>query len=307
MNEYPVAGFARIRLSVIPAQSLPPRRRGAGMTTFGMRTGYERMTRRHVVLIWLIFPAVVVAASPAAEPLVRDSRGGIVRGDVSQKKLALVFTGDEFGESMKPILDTLKQRKISAGFFVTGKFLRQPALRKLIERAIAEGHYVGPHSDGHLLYAEWDPPFKSLVSEEEFTVDLKMNLAELKKVRALASDGPVFFIPPYEHYNADHVRWSKAMGVTVFNFTPGSGSNRDYMREDDKKFASSEQLLTDILKYEKKDANGLNGFFLLLHLGSGRKDPFHTQLGKLCDALAERGYSFERVDTMLKASPAEPK
>jgi endoglucanase len=261
------------------------------------------MTRWHVVLIWLIFPGIAAAASPIADTLSRDSRGGIVRGDVSKKTLALIFTGDEFGESMQPILDTLKQRKIAAGFFVTGKFLRQPSLRKLVERAIAEGHYVGPHSDGHLLYAEWDAPHKSLVSEEEFTVDLKKNLAELRKIGALKDDGPTYFIPPYEHYNADQVRWAKAMGVTVFNFTPGSGSNRDYMREDDKKFVSSQQLLTDVLTYEKKDANGLNGFFLLLHLGSGRKDPFHTQLGKLCDALSERGYSFERVDKLLTPPP----
>jgi len=242
----------------------------------------------------------VAAASQAADSLGRDWYRGIIRGDVSAKKLALVFTGDEFGESMEPILDTLKQRKIVASFFVTGNFLRQPPLRKLVERAIAEGHYVGPHSDKHLLYAEWEARKKTLVTEEEFTADLKKNIADLRDVGALKGDGTVFFIPPYEHYNDDQVRWAKSMSVTVFNFSPNSGSNRDYIREGDKKFVSSKQLLTDILMYEKKDPNGLNGFLLLLHLGSGRKDPFHTKLGKLCDVLSERGYSFERVDRLLR-------
>jgi peptidoglycan/xylan/chitin deacetylase (PgdA/CDA1 family) len=259
------------------------------------------MTRWRHLLIWAIaIYAGTSAAVAQTNRLHRDWHGGIIRGDVSAKKLALVFTGDAFGESMEPILDTLKQRKIVAGFFVTGNFLRQPTLRKLIERAIAEGHYVGPHSDKHLLYAEWEAPYKTLVTEEEFTVDLKKNIADLRVVGALR-DGPVFFIPPYEHYNDDQVRWAKAIGATVFNFTPGSGSNRDYIREGDKKFVASKQLLTDILMYEKKDANGLNGFLLLLHLGSGRKDQFHTKLGKLCDVLSERGYSFERVDELLKA------
>jgi peptidoglycan/xylan/chitin deacetylase (PgdA/CDA1 family) len=241
-----------------------------------------------------------VGCAAAAEPLIRDNRGGIIRGDVSTKQLALVFTGDEFGESMQPILDTLKQRKIAASFFVTGNFLRNPALRKLVERALAEGHYVGPHSDKHLLYAEWEPPNKSLVSEKEFAQDLKQNLAELREVGAL-KDGPVFFIPPYEHYNKDQVEWAKVLGVTVFNFTPGSGSNRDYIREGDKKFVSSEKLLADILRYEAKEKHGLNGYILLMHLGSGRKDPFHAQLGQLCDTLKQHEYTMVRIDHLLRA------
>jgi hypothetical protein len=89
------------------------------------------------------------------------------------------------------------------------------------------------------------------------------------------------------------------MDVTVFNFSPNSGSNRDYIREGDKKFVTSRKLLHDILTYEKKDNHGLNGFILLLHLGSGRKDPFHPRLGPLCDELVKRRYEFERVDKML--------
>jgi len=262
------------------------------------------MIRWQLAISWT-FVLAVAATSQAEDALIRDRYGGIVRGNPSDKKLALVFTGDEFGESMAPILDTLKQRKIVASFFATGNFLWQPPRRKLVERAIAEGHYVGPHSDKHLLYAEWAAPYKSLVTEEEFSSDLKKNIADLREVGALKGDGTVLFIPPYEYYNSEQVRWARAIGATVFNFTPGSGSNRDYIREGDKKFVSSQQLLMDILAYEKKDLNGLNGFVLLLHLGSGRKDPFHPQLGKLCDVLSERGYTFERVDKMLTARPRE--
>ena len=63
---------------------------------------------------------------------------------------------------------------------------------------------------------------------------------------------------------------------------------------------SSQKLYDDILAYEAKDPHGLNGFILLMHLGSGRKDPFHPMLGKLCDTLADRGYSFIRVDKLLE-------
>ena len=52
----------------------------------------------------------------------------IVRGDVTKKTLALIFTGDEKGESTAPILDALRDRKIRAGFFVTGSFVRDAKL-----------------------------------------------------------------------------------------------------------------------------------------------------------------------------------
>ena len=90
------------------------------------------------------------------------------------------------------------------------------------------------------------------------------------------------------------------MGITLINFTPGSRSNRDYAPEDDPAFVPSQTIYDDILAYEQTDPNGLNGFLLLLHLGSGRRDPFHTRLGALCDELNRRGYQFVRVDSMCR-------
>ncbi len=56
----------------------------------------------------------------------------------------------------------------------------------------------------------------------------------------------------------------------------------------------------NILAYEQKDPHGLNGFLLLLHLGSQRQDKMHVRLDPLLDQLAARGYSFVRVDEMLR-------
>lgn len=49
------------------------------------------------------------------------------------------------------------------------------------------------------------------------------------------------------------------------------------------------------------EPHGLNGFILLLHLGSGpgRTDNFHPRLGELLDTLAAKGYQFVRVDELL--------
>jgi hypothetical protein len=60
----------------------------------------------------------------------------------------------------------------------------------------------------------------------------------------------------------------------------------------------SRTIYDDILAYENKDPRRLNGFILLLHLGSGRKDLFHPLLGPLCDELTKR-YELIRIDQLL--------
>jgi peptidoglycan/xylan/chitin deacetylase (PgdA/CDA1 family) len=229
--------------------------------------------------------------------------GAPVRGDTSHKQIALVFTGGEFGEGTPHILDALATRRMPANFFVTGDFLRKPELRPLVSRMIADGHYVGPHSDAHPLYCPWEDRSKTLVTESFFKADLRKNIHDLRALGALHDAGrPVYFIPPYEWYNAEHTRWAREMGVVLFNFTPGSGSNRDFAPEGHKSFVASAKLVDDVLAYERKDPHGLNGFLLLLHLGSQRQDKVHPHLGGLLDDLAARGYGFVRVDAMLKVN-----
>jgi peptidoglycan/xylan/chitin deacetylase (PgdA/CDA1 family) len=225
--------------------------------------------------------------------------GGVTRGDASKKQIALIFTGGDYGEGAQPILDALKARNIKGSFFVTGDFLRKAELQSQVKRAIAGGHYVGPHSDKHPLYVPWEDRSKTLVTASEFRNDLEKNLADLRELGALCGQGPVYFIPPYEWYNQDQVNWSHPMGVLLFNFTPGSGSNRDWAPEGHKSFISSQKIIDDILAYEKKDEHGLNGFFLLLHVGSQRKDKTFLLLGDLLKELQARGYSFVRVDQLL--------
>lgn len=223
-----------------------------------------------------------------------------IRGNVARRQIALVFTGGDFGEGAKAILDQLAERGIQASFFVTGDFLRQPALASPLRRMLRDGHYLGPHSHAHLLYCSWEDRSRTLVTERVFVEDLRRNIDELRKLGALAADDqPVYFIPPYEWYNREQSAWARRMGVLLFNFTPGSGSNRDWAPEGHKSFVPSTQIVDDILAFERKDPNGLNGFILLLHLGSQRQDKMHPHVGRLIDALRDRGYAFIRIDQML--------
>lgn len=270
-----------------------------------------RRSRMHVFAWLSTLIAAVAWFAPATEAketraVERESYGAIIRGPASEKRLSLVFTGDEFGESAAPILDALRQRKIKASFFLTGKFVRDPKLRPLAARMIAEGHYLGPHSNGHLLYCDWAQRDRSLVTKEEFSSDLEQNVAGLRDMGALRDGRTVYFMPPYEWYNRDQAVWASEMElsppakIVLINFTPGSGSNRDYAREGDPRFVPAQKIYDDILAYEEREERGLRGFILLLHLGSGRKDPFHPLVGKLCDELKNRGYEAVRIDELLE-------
>lgn len=92
-------------------------------------------------------------APVAIEPTETNSHflfeeGAIIRGDKTAKKLALVFTGDEFADGAETIVRVLKQEGVKASFFFTEWFYRNPAFRSTIQQLKRNGHPIGP---GELL------------------------------------------------------------------------------------------------------------------------------------------------------------
>lgn len=227
-------------------------------------------------------------------------RGGIVRGARGEKSLALVFTGGEYGEGSGVILDALAARGGKASFFVTGDYLRQEAHRVYLRRMVDEGHYLGPHSDGHPLYCAWEDRTHTLMTREAFREDLGRNLDDLSWL-GLTRERMRFFIPPYEWYNAEIVVWAREMGLTLINFTPGTRSHADWAPEGHRSFLPSRAIYDGILNFEAAEPDGLCGFLLLMHLGAGpeRGDKMHDFIGPLIDELGRRGYRFVRVDELL--------
>ena len=243
---------------------------------------------------------VVCAADETSERGWQYDHGAIVRGDPSEKQLALVFTGSRYGEGTQHILKVLRCKDVKASFFVTGEYLADRSLRGLVGRMVAQGHYVGPHSHGHLLYCPWEERSRSLVEQADFLRDLQKNLAELRCLGALQSEQPIFFIPPFEWFNRDQVRWARGIGVTTFSLTPGTGSNRDYIPEGEQGFVSSLEIIRQVLQFEGDSPQGLNGAVLLLHLGSERHDKLHCHLESLISSLQGRGYRLARIDELLR-------
>lgn len=268
-------------------------------------------TRWYSVLLigWFVFcvpwglrPAAgeqTIAHPTTGDPFTYQD-GAVVRGSRSTRQLSLVFTGHEFAEGAESILESLTLHEAKASFFLTGDFLRNARFSPLVRRMLADGHYVGPHSDRHRLYCAWTPDRRTLVTRAEFEADLDGNLRELERFGVTRSRAK-FFLPAYEHHNRDIGNWTHTMGLTLVDLSFGTRSAADYTIETDRHFVSSQAILDSILERESQDPDGLNGFLLLMHLGAGpeRADKMHVHLSKLLDRLQERGYTFERVDRML--------
>lgn len=231
-----------------------------------------------------------------------DRYGCIIRGDTTQRKIALVFTADEYGEGAPFILDALSDYGVKGSFFLTGNYLRNAENTIPLKRLVADGHYLGPHSDRHLLYCDWDKRDSLLVSKVVFDADLRANYAELAKW-GIDKTAASVFMPPYEWYNRSIVEWTEAQGGQLVNFTPGLRTAADYTYpEMGDRYADSDTLYEQVLTYEAQQPNGLNGYVLLIHLGTDprRKDKFYHRLPALIEALVTRGYAFERIDELFQ-------
>jgi peptidoglycan/xylan/chitin deacetylase (PgdA/CDA1 family) len=231
-----------------------------------------------------------------------QSHGAIIRGDVNVRQIAIVFTGDEFADGGIYIANTLKKYHISASFFLTGRFYRNKKFGEIIKRLILNGNYMGVHSDNHLLYCDWEKRDSLLVTHKQFVDDLDKAYGELKRWH-IPRDSARYFLPPYEWYNDTIASWTSRLGLQLVNFTPGTRSNADYTYPGmDGRYLSSDSIMQSVVKYENESANGLNGFILLVHIGTDprRHDKFYKRLPFLIRQLKHKGYRFCRIDQLLK-------
>ena len=158
---------------------------------------------------------------------------------------------------------------------------------------MAEGHYLGGHSAGHLLYATWGDR-QPLVTADSLLSDLRENYRALRQFGIAASQAR-YFLPPYEHYTANNVRWIESTGLQVVNLTPGIGTAADYTTPDMPNYRTSRELMDRLFAYEKE--HGLSGAILLIHPGTeaSRTDKLYLHLNTILKTLQHQGYTFERL------------
>jgi peptidoglycan/xylan/chitin deacetylase (PgdA/CDA1 family) len=139
------------------------------------------------------------------------------------------------------------------------------------------------------------------VDHTAFTSDLTKSYRELQKW-GIDENHAKYFLPPYEWYNDTIAEWTREMGLQLINYSPGTLSNADYTTPDMRNYRSSDTIFESIKNYEETHAEGLNGFILLLHIGTGpdRTDKFYKRLPELTAWLRSKKYAMVRVDQLLK-------
>ena len=223
-------------------------------------------------------------------------QGGIVRTDPSLKRISLVFTAADKADGAPAIRAALKRSGIKGAFFFTGEFFEK--YPGVVRDLLADGHYVGSHSYGHLLYAPWENRDSLLVSREEFEADIRRSYEVMAPFGITPASAPLF-MPPYEYYNATISSWARSLGLQVVNYTSGTYTNGDYTTPDMPHYYSSQFILDRLLSVEASE--GLNGHILLIHLGTddARTDKFYARLPQLIRTLQRRGYSFVPLQEAL--------
>lgn len=230
-----------------------------------------------------------------------NAQVAITRGDTTQKNIALVFTGDEFADGGEFISSVLQKENIKGSFFLTGNFYRNKDFKSLIRLLIVNGNYLGSHSDKHLLYCDWTKRDSLLVTKRQFSVDLARSYQELSRW-GIPREQALYFLPPFEWYNDSIVSWTHQMGFRLINFTSGTRSTADYTYpEMDSKYVDSKTIFQSITDYEQTSSSGLNGFILLVHIGTDprRKDKFYQYLPDLIKELKSKQYRFVRINELL--------
>lgn len=171
----------------------------------------------------------------------------------------------------------------------------------LIRLLLKNGNYLGSHSNSHPLYCDWVKRDSLLITHRQFVRDLDSAYLTMRHY-GISRRGAHYYLPAYEWYNDSISAWTKAMGLQLVNFTPGTYSNADYSYPQmGKKYLSSKTIMARLLGYEKRDPHGLNGFILLIHIGTDprRTDKFYYKLPQLIDSLNKKGYRFVKINELL--------
>lgn len=201
---------------------------------------------------------------------VLDDYEGIYVGNKDDKSIYLTFDeGYENGYTGK-ILDTLKEKEVTAVFFVTMPYVKQNS--ELVQRMIDEGHIVGNHTVNH-------PSMPSVTDDTK----LEEEITKLHDYVKENFDGyeMTYLRPPKGEYSERTVKISKDLGYKTVLW---SSAYDDW--------DTSKQ---DRLDYARKMIYNYthNGCVMLLHAVS--KDNT-ALLGEVIDTLRNEGYEFKSLD-----------
>ena len=194
-------------------------------------------------------------------------------GDTTQPVIYLTFDAGYENGATEKILDTLKEKQVSAAFFLVGNYLQRNA--DLVRRMVSEGHIVGNHTMNH-------PDMASITDPEAFARELQ-GLEDLYR-EVTGQELPKYYRPPQGIYSRENLQLAKDLGYrTVFWSLAYVDWNNDAQ-------PSREYALEKLIPRTHK------GAIVLLHSTSSTNGEI---LGELIDTWTEMGYRFGTLDELF--------
>ncbi len=238
--------------------------------------------------------------SPRLDYLARDLRRGIKE----KAKVALTFDGGAGNHATTAILDHLLEKNLNCTMFLTGRFIQR--YPELVTRMIDDGHEIGNHTWSH-------PHLTTFAENRKHSTHPDMSRQELheqlqKTARFFQQQTGHKMIPfwraPFGEHNLQIRRWAAELGYAQVGWTFGNGESLDTMDwvadTSASYYHTAEEIMQNILQFEKKDPNGLNGGIILMHLDTQRRnDHPHEMLPALIDTLHQKGYEFVNISNMF--------
>jgi peptidoglycan/xylan/chitin deacetylase (PgdA/CDA1 family) len=195
----------------------------------------------------------------------------VYSGPTEGNRIALTFDDGPTPGVTDRILDELKQRKITATFFMIGE--KVTASPNLARRVAAEGHEIGNHTFSHPKLSSL--PDQQVRLEIEQTQDI---IGETVGVR------PACFRPPYLAFRRNQASIPQAMQLSIIC---GNLDSRDWAQP-------GEDKITDTILSQAKC-----GSIIICH-------ELHAQtancIGSVLDKLHEKGLIFVTASAFVASS-----
>lgn len=195
-------------------------------------------------------------------------------GPGGRNQIALTFDAEGSDEGMADLLSALQQGRVSATFFLTGKWADEhPAWATLIADSC---HIIGNHSWGH----------KNPVKMEDWEVKQEIVRVEDRFTSLYGSQYRRLYRLPYPVESALLHRLVKGLGYHVVGWSIDS--------LDDSPPPKSAAFITNrILQHSNEDLDGA-----ILHFTVGRRETIES-LPVIITALRERGFEFVTIADWL--------
>jgi len=199
------------------------------------------------------------------------SRWLIKKGSGNRKEVAFTFDDGPDIIYTEMILDVLKEAKLKASFFVTGREVS--ACIALLKRMISEGHEICNHTFSHRSLLLRSNRF--LESEITRTDDILQEYG-LGKTN--------YFRPPYGRFSLFHFKVLKKLKKKMILWNIGP---KDF------KCRSSREIEEKIIKKLKP------GSIIVLHDGGGKRDLTVNALPTIIRKVEGMGYKFVTISELL--------